>query len=799
MKKIFSLGCFLLTATWLSAQVYVRHENLTTQGVNNDGLSVGYYTTNGTYYLWDATTQDMTEIGGISAGNGFGGMTKFSEDGKYICGEFMTDYMFPQDWRKSTLYGLGYRIKGMTQNTVSNTIFAIASYQDAGDVLINTSNFDTWTVYYKLFDKPLTAIYRLSPYVVIITGADGFCNYTTNDGSSWKTLDPTGTKAEVRNYTAINFVTSDPYPGMIGAEMPDGTGMLYMSPDGGETWTPESNLPAVPVCIGHEGNNFFVGTADGKVLKITFTDGGWSAPAEVYGGGKGFHAMTFNGATGIITADNGMIYMTEDGGENWEARKISVDENDALRDAAWNGGTLTVVGDRNSVYTSTDNGKTWIAESGGTDFTGDLLTVTGNQEKTVIAGDEMFCRMDKEKEYVGVMGRYDVEAGKWQDLGSLGYIGDGPDMSSAYAISGDGKTVAGLAETIIIKEMSASGKTIKYPTRSSHAIAWVEDGNKIIDLGDRYENIARMSYTRADAVNADGSVIVGIQINKEGQRIAAVWYRNEDGTYAENIPVLIDPNAEEDFYNTARDGRAVSPNGQWVGGGGKQIASGGPLTTAASTPILEEDAKIQNQPWLWNKTEGFRRIGEISEYAGDGAAEGYVTGINDEGTFAVGFFLKGSEMKAFVWTKEHGMMSANDYLATVKGFQMDGIDISSILDLSPNGRYAAAWGFNEIEGTTLIEKVAFLIDFSGNGPSGIEGVSKNATTVRQTGGSLHITLPGDTEAVVTICDMQGHVMMKERTHAATNDYDISNYAQGIYLLSIDMNGRREMHKVLIQH
>lgn len=791
------LGAALLAGLTVSAQISVLDKNFYPQGISNEGKTVGHYDQNDPYIIWNPDDNSETTIGGISAGNGFGGQSKFSEDGKYICGEFMVTHQYPKGWNKTRLSDLDYTFYDMINPIGSSDIMAVGKYGETTGIIAVTADGNSWTVY--ATDKyPFKALCSLTQRVLIAVGDNGLCAYSAHSGVNWMPLDPKPAACtdNVKSYTDVCFSTVDPYPGIICAELENGEGAVYQSPAGGDEgkWVKATGIAGIPLCAGYDGTNFFIGTADGKILKSTDSGVTWAEAFDTQN--IGLSSISFNGTTGIIAAGNGTLYRTTDGGKTWNAVKVSAVETGNLRNAKWIDGKLIAVGDNGISYQSDDNGGTW-AEVTISKTESDLCCIASCKSIACIAGTDIYVKTDKADEEVGVMGRYNVETGEWQSLGHFGLVGDGPDMGSAYGISADGQTVVGLGETLDIIE--ARDKSYKYTTRGGHATAWTETTG-LIDLGSRFPG----HPSRANAVSRDGRIIVGFQDNNNGQRASAVWFRNPDGTYAPSVYINVDPEADPNLYgNIALEAEAVSPDGKWVGGHGRTITSGGPLSAdptekPATTGKVDDDAEIMNQPYLWNtETKEFRRIGMIEEYENDGTAVGYVKGIADGGKMAVGFFLKGNNMKAFIWTEEHGMMPAVDYLADILKFNIGKLDISSILDISANGNHIAAWGFKQLEGTK-IQQVAFRIDLTGESGTGVDEItaSNNRINVYTDADQLHIALPAPEEAAITLYDIQGHAVMTANANATIAT---SHLPQGIYITRITTPTIQETHKIMIRH
>lgn len=78
----------LSLASPVTAQVYVTEGQFFSTGVNNDGEVLIMENQCSPYNIWKPKNDinDITEIGGVSAGNGIGGEAKWTEDGKFVTG-----------------------------------------------------------------------------------------------------------------------------------------------------------------------------------------------------------------------------------------------------------------------------------------------------------------------------------------------------------------------------------------------------------------------------------------------------------------------------------------------------------------------------------------------------------------------------------------------------------------------------------------------------------------------------------------------------------------------------------------
>ncbi|MCX6275267.1 MAG: T9SS type A sorting domain-containing protein [Bacteroidetes bacterium] len=255
------------------------------------------------------------------------------------------------------------------------------------------------------------------------------------------------------------------------------------------------------------------------------------------------------------------------------------------------------------------------------------------------------------------MSRYDVSTGQWTTLGSLGFMIDST-LSGGFGISGDGNTIVGL---------SWADTTGGYAY--AHGVAW-NPAEGIMDLGSLHDSIQRS--TRANAVSYDGSIVVGWQ-DYNGPWKSAVWKKNPAGGYYPNEYLLIDTTGSAtDEYNQLGECSCISVDGIWIGGYGDYANNG--------------------QPWIWSRPTGVVNLGTLPN-----AGQGFVSGINTDGTMAVGWFdgqLWGDPQIPFIWTSASGIQNLNDYIHNVLGLSTGPVIVNAAGCLSSNGQYIAGYGID---------------------------------------------------------------------------------------------------------
>ena len=225
---------------------------------------------------------------------------------------------------------------------------------------------------------------------------------------------------------------------------------------------------------------------------------------------------------------------------------------------------------------------------------------------------------------------------RWQSLG--GYPGSQgcPDLSNAYGVSNGGSVVVGLGWD----DCDATG------------FRW-DATNGMVSLGSLGGNASR-----ANDVNADGSVIVGWDDAADGSRRGARWVNG--------VESLLSPTGV--FLGGAE---AVTPNGSSIVGG-----NAGPLG---------------NQAYRWKEKKGAELLGKLP--GGGGLAGATAFAVTDNGKVVVG--ASGAAARdAFVWTKATGMFNFQDYLVGLGVTGLNGWRLDTALAVSSDGTKIAGWGIN---------------------------------------------------------------------------------------------------------
>ncbi len=230
----------------------------------------------------------------------------------------------------------------------------------------------------------------------------------------------------------------------------------------------------------------------------------------------------------------------------------------------------------------------------------------------------------------------------WLDLGSEpGAVPCGTSLSGAYGISGDGSIAAGLLWRAQVCKANAG--------------MWdLVNGGPAEVL----PSLINGPASRANAVNGDGSVIVGWQDQLNGERSAAKW--------VDLVPEFI--LANDGSLNG--EAMAVNSDGSAIVGGGYRF---GP------------------EAWIWRAATGVQPIGTTG-----GVDKGFFTAldVSENGQIAVGFSRKGNRTRAFIWREGRGTTFLDKYLASRGIVIPEGWSLRAASLISADGKTIYGWGIN---------------------------------------------------------------------------------------------------------
>lgn len=790
-----------------SAQFYIPSEepipNVTS--VTNEGVAVGYNDQNCPFYIWDAVNDTQTLIGGISAGQGVGGVPRFDESGKLIAAPMQSDrikvftewssnkddvmapYVFRQMYYGGdrALFAVGYTPDGKEGIIVKSS--DCGRLWKRADMLSRQKEDGTWENYTPDFPIYCMASTVGSRGIILVGGGNGTLLSGSGNGS-WNPAEMTGLTLEspVKAYRDMSFTYlsngyyMDADAGCMLLELENGSYAIIYTTDGTETFSVAKGFSATPTALGNNGLDFFLGTSDGTIQ--VSKDGGktwkdvFSDPDK-----RPFHRIIFaDDNKGVALSDN-VVYITRDGGKTWTCTPvisnpaIGFPKTSSWQDAVWLEDRLILVGTNACCYLSTDDGATFSEVKG---FTGDLGTVFYDARMiTSIIGQEGMSWRKEDKEFISgyTAGLYDVEANTWTPLTSTGYVSD--NASSPWNISGDGKHVVGIAYGMNSFSMTASYAAVWTGTDEVTLLP-----NRFADGGafdsDEATGEARGNRAcRANAVSYDGSVIAGWQ-DVWGPWYGSVWRKGADGNYTQQILTVNPEKGQDDIdwtdkadmgANLVGACQCVTPDGKWIGGRGIPGLNG--ISGA----------------WIYNEEEGFKVLYEDEDAT--------TSDINSDGTVAVGWMGPGSG--AWIWTKENGRESLHEYVESCLGESLRDFHIISVYDMSPNGRYICGYGMQNGS------PVAYVFDLlEGSGIEEMEAAQIKASIYPNPASEeIHVDLPFDSSELnttLTLVNMNGQTVRQLNTPNASNVIDIRDLSRGIYVLDVNANGTHKAFKVIVK-
>lgn len=788
-SKLLLMAGFALAVLPSQGQLEIT-EDLGTYDVTNEGLVVGAPTAwNSPYYLWNPGTGELTEIGGVSAGEGIGGVARFTDDGKKVAAVMLDSITLPLVWDTAT-FDAGILITDMLFPYTSFMGVAVGKIPGVDTVVLKqSSNGSVWRSYEERFLEygrlsgnkgGLECVAVIDDGdLCIVGGENGALYYGNLGGGSWNPIPGIPDSSTDPHYRAVDFIQAEPYVGLIGGEKSDGTPFLWQSPDGASSFdTAISGLAGVPLEICHTDSAFFLVTANGAIQKSTDQGLTWR---EVFRteDSSALNGVAFRDVDAGLAVGAGAVYFTSDGGSTWSKKTVAegglwskqgkTTEDVVWNDVLWIEDVAVVAGSEGNLWKSVDERfDFWTPMENPMQESGNDILAIGLASNGVLSiageGGCFYGRTFSEeatKVCKAVAAVYDLESDTWTALPTFGRYQD-ISASNAYHVSGDGSTVVGS----VYAYESNDGMS----TTNSHAAAWVE--GELIDLGTRFPG----EYTRASAASYDGSVIVGHQ-DKLGPWMAAIWTRNEDGTY-DSAQILFGEGVTEDdvdwdnlgdMSKVVGEAHAVSPDGKWVGGYGKGNVA-------------------FDAPWLYN-----RETGEYTLLAEGDYATGCVSAMNNDATVVVGW--NGNGESGWIWTQQDGQMELNAFVTEKLGVEIaDDMALASVYSMSENGRYICGYGIRSDQ-----SKFGYRIDLKEwlDASNEESGRIEAAVYPNPVSTELHVDLLDDSPAMMRLYDLSGRLVMEKQTRSVSNVLNVEGLNEGVYLLQVTLDGKSRAFKVAV--
>jgi len=228
----------------------------------------------------------------------------------------------------------------------------------------------------------------------------------------------------------------------------------------------------------------------------------------------------------------------------------------------------------------------------------------------------------------------------WQDLGTVnGGVPCDSFLSGAYGVNGDGSLGVGLLYLPMLCKANAG--------------TWdLVNGRPPTVLPSHFGDT---TYSRANATNADGRVIVGWQDQLTGERTAAKWVNGVEKLIL----------TQDGQFNG--EALAVSANGRTIVGTNYAYAG--------------------HQAWIWLDGEGVHPIGRNG---GDWVA----VDVADNGQIVVGLVRSAFTSDAFIWKKGTGASRLLTFITDRGAVVPPGWTLNVASLISADGNTIYGWGFN---------------------------------------------------------------------------------------------------------
>jgi len=289
----------------------------------------------------------------------------------------------------------------------------------------------------------------------------------------------------------------------------------------------------------------------------------------------------------------------------------------------------------------------------------------------------------------------ETEAFRWTLAGGMMFLGDlpgGPIRSWGKGVSYDG--------TVVVGEGRYGADSLEV-----EAYHWTA-GTGMVGLG----FLPGGTYSTAEGLSADGSIVVGTSQSTERHRQAFRW---TESAGMEGLGGLA-PGLNSFAFNISADGSTIVGNGHtgvqgeaayWTEGDG--WVSIGKLPGGFDTGAFATDASTDGsvivgnssstlvpfafEPFHWTESGGMQGLG-LLEPDHDMAT---ATGLSGDGLTVVGVSGPFTGVrKPFIWDETNGMRELRVVLESDYGLDLTGWALVEVLDISEDGNTFVGFGTN---------------------------------------------------------------------------------------------------------
>lgn len=290
--------------------------------------------------------------------------------------------LYSQTWQEVSS-GTSYILYGLSFPPNQNNIGYACGMQytnDSPGVVIKTEDGgETWSTILPVSGEipGLEAVCFTSPNIGFAAGWDGYFIKTTDGGDTW-TEETVG--SDIWYYS--NIVFWDENNGVVSANTNFDGSVVFVTEDGGTTWTTVTGFSQVIIRIAYASENVLFATGNaGQILKSV--DGGLSWASVYQVTGITFGVNFANANFGIVGGEDGEVFSTTNGGSSW-VNGLSTGYHNFYAAKAFIGDSAFIGGTDVDLYRTLNSGQNWAINYNGTGSS-TLYQIVSTPNKTMIA------------------------------------------------------------------------------------------------------------------------------------------------------------------------------------------------------------------------------------------------------------------------------------------------------------------------------------------------------------------------------------------------------------------------------
>lgn len=275
-------------------------------------------------------------------------------------------YLFAQDWESiSTPVNDNLIIYDITfppgQNDAGYVGCSNVTYNGKGTIMKTQDKGSSWQIIYQSNQNEtgVSAIHFFDTQNGLAGTQGGNVMKTSDGGINWTSfdIDPTTNQGEI---SSLQFYDND--NGIALSQW----GGVYRTTDGGTTWSSAAtNIPGIAYQVAYADslNLFAVGNQQ-TIFKSADGGNNWSNNFSGPNGwmiNLGIHFA--DASNGLVTSEDGSLFVTNDGGETWLPYTITGQSGLMRGTLVVDENTMYICATPGAVYKSTDGGQNWLLDS----------------------------------------------------------------------------------------------------------------------------------------------------------------------------------------------------------------------------------------------------------------------------------------------------------------------------------------------------------------------------------------------------------------------------------------------------